>query len=593
METIIRLLPEALANQIAAGEVVQRPASVVKELLENARDADAKTVAVEIENAGKTLIRISDDGVGMSPADARLAFERHATSKIRTLDDLFNLRTFGFRGEALASIAAVAQVRMLTRPREAEIGTLVEIAGGKFEKQEPAPAAPGTVVSVRNLFFNVPARRNFLKSNPVELKHIVQEFFNFAPAYPSMRLTLVNNGETMYDLPAQSPAERVAALFDFIPPGEFLPVDEPTPLVSVSGFVVAPPACKKSLAGRYLYANGRYIRSPLLHHAVVSAYEGLIAADVPPFYVLFLTLDPKRMDINIHPTKTEIKFDDERTVYSVVQAATRKALGEVRRLTVPVSEPQDEIAKMFYRPHREGEKELTLGGYTKKNAPKNARTSWREVVETMLSSSPPGQTTTLPHEAPPPRIPLPTPKTVPSAAFSLGPERILAAVPEGLLVIDRRAALERIAYERFLSRPAAANVQRLLYPHAVRFSPEAFIALREHLDGLRKLGFDFQTANGSTLLVCGAPADLNPGEIQTAMQELAEEILNAGAPNDLLRDWTARIVAKRHARHDPNPLPPEQALELAKQLLLCDNIRYSPSGKTVFRLYDPSFFDEL
>ncbi len=583
MDTIIRVLPEALANQIAAGEVVQRPASVIKELLENARDAGAKTIVVEVENAGKTLIRVSDDGSGMSPADARLAFERHATSKIRTLDDLFNLRTFGFRGEALASIAAVAQVRLLSRPHDAEIGTLVEISGGKYEKQEPAPATAGTVVSVRNLFFNVPARRNFLKPNSTELKHIVQEFTNFALAYPSMKLTFVSNGETMYDLPVQSPAERVATMFDFLPESSLLPVGEETPLVTVAGFVAAPEVCKKTLSGKYLYANGRFIRSPLLHHAVMSAYEGLLAPGVQAFYVLFLSLDPKHIDINIHPTKTEIKFDDERTVYSVVQAATRKALGEVRRLTIPVAEPQDEISKMFYDPGH-GEKEITLGGYVRKNG--GGKTPWREVVETLLT--PPSGV--MPHETPPPRIPLPIPKNVPSAAFSLSTDRIVAAIPEGLLVVDRRAALERIAYEKFLSRSHTTHVQRLLYPHAVKFTPDACAALKEHLDDLRKLGFDFETVNGTTLLVCGAPADVGPTDVETAMRELAEEIRNAGAPRDLLRDWTARLVAKRHARHDPAPLPPEQALELVKQLFLCENIRYSPSGKTIFKLFEHDFF---
>ena len=585
MDTIIRVLPESLANQIAAGEVVQRPASAVKELLENARDAGAKSVVLEVENAGKTLIRVSDDGVGMSPADARLAFERHATSKIRTLDDLFNLRTFGFRGEALASIAAVAQVRLLSRPRNAEIGTLVEIAGGKYERQEPAPAAEGTVVAVRNLFFNVPARRNFLKSNPVELKHIVQEFTNFALAYPSVKMTFVSNGETMYELPPQSPSERVAAVFDFLPESALLPVGEETPLATVTGFVAAPEACKKSLSGRYLYANGRFIRSPLLHHAVMSAYDGLLAPEIQAFYVLYLTIDPKRIDINIHPTKTEIKFDDERTVYSVVQAATRKALGEVRRHRVPVSEPQDEISRMFYDKSH-GERELTLGGYVQKMG--GGRTPWREVVESLLA---PPSSGVMPHEAPPPRIPLATPATVPSAAFSLSAERIVAAVPEGLVVIDRRAALERIAYEKFLNQSHAGHVQRLLYPHAVKFSPDACMALKEHLDDLRKFGFDFEAVNGTTLLVCGAPADVRPADIEAAMRELAEEIQGAGAPRDLMRDWTARLVAKRHARHDAAPLPPEQALELAKQLFLCENVRYSPTGKSTFRLFEHQFFE--
>ncbi len=327
MQDIIQLLPDALANQIAAGEVVQRPASIVKELLENAIDAKAKNIKLIVKDAGKTLVQVIDDGTGMSETDARMSFERHATSKIRTTDDLFQIRTMGFRGEALASIAAVAQVELKTRRASDDTGTSIFIEGSKIKTQETVSASIGTSFSVKNVFFNVPARRNFLKSNPVEMRHILDEFQRVALAHPQIGFQLSHNDVDMYMLPTQQKMGlRIGSLLGKNYLKQIIPCQEDTALLGIQGYIGNPESAKKTRGDQFFFVNKRFIKHPYLHHAVVEAYEGLIPRDAHPFYVIFLDIDPKHIDINIHPTKTEVKFDDERTMYALVKSAVRKAL---------------------------------------------------------------------------------------------------------------------------------------------------------------------------------------------------------------------------------------------------------------------------
>ncbi len=327
MPDIIQLLPEYLANQIAAGEVVQRPASVVKELLENAVDAGAKTVQLIVKEAGKQLVQVVDDGAGMSATDARMSLERHATSKIRSTEDLFRIRTLGFRGEALASIAAVAQVEIRTKQRGQETGSLLLVEGSQVSSQTPAACPDGTSISVKNLFFNVPARRNFLKSNAVEMRHILDEFQHIALANPQIAFSLYQNDLEVFSLPAGKLSQRIVALLGNNYKEQLANCEEVTPFITVKGYIGKPESAKKSRGDQFFFVNNRFIRSAYLNHAVLAAYEGLLARDTHPFYVLFLELDPKAIDINVHPTKTEIKFEDEKTVYAVVRAAVRQALG--------------------------------------------------------------------------------------------------------------------------------------------------------------------------------------------------------------------------------------------------------------------------
>ena len=327
MQNIIQLLPDSIANQIAAGEVVQRPASVVKELLENAVDAGAKSVQLVVRDAGRTLVQVIDDGKGMTETDARMSFERHATSKIRTSDDLFKIRTMGFRGEALASIAAVAQVEMRTRRADDELGTLVRIEGSDIKAQEAVSCLPGTNLLVKNLFFNVPARRNFLKSNSVEMRHIIDEFQRVALANPEVGFSLFHNDQEVFNLVAGKLSRRIVDMFGKGYREQLASCDEETPYVSVHGYIGKPESAKKTRNEQYFFVNNRYIKHNYLHHAVVGAYEGTIPDGHHPFYVLFIEIDPSHIDINIHPTKTEIKFDDERSIYAIVMAAVRKAIG--------------------------------------------------------------------------------------------------------------------------------------------------------------------------------------------------------------------------------------------------------------------------
>jgi DNA mismatch repair protein MutL len=327
MLNIIQLLPDSIANQIAAGEVVQRPASVVKELLENSVDAKAKSVQVIIREAGRTLIQIVDDGSGMTETDARMSFERHATSKIRSSDDLFRIRTMGFRGEALASIAAVAQIEMRTRRAEEELGTLIRIEGSDIKAQESISCLPGTNLLIKNLFFNVPARRNFLKSNSVEMRHIIDEFQRVALANPEVAFSLFHNDQEIYNLPAGKLSRRIVDMFGKSYREQLNFCEEQTPYVTVHGYIGKPESARKARNEQFFFVNNRYIKHNYLHHAVVGAYEGTLPDGSQPFYVLFIDIDPSHIDINIHPTKTEIKFDDERSVYAIMMAAVRKAVG--------------------------------------------------------------------------------------------------------------------------------------------------------------------------------------------------------------------------------------------------------------------------
>jgi DNA mismatch repair protein MutL len=327
MHDIIHLLPDSIANQIAAGEVVQRPASAVKELMENALDAGATSIRLLVKDAGKTLIQVMDNGSGMSETDARMSLERHATSKIKTADDLFRLRTMGFRGEALASIAAVSQFEMKTRMAHQELGTHLVVEASEVKSQSPAACEKGTSISVKNLFFNIPARRNFLKSNPVEMRHIIEEFQRQALAHPTLSFSLYQNDEVVYDLPPAKLSQRIVALFGKSFQEQLAPCKEETDQVRVTGYIGRPESARKTRGEQFIFVNQRFTRNNYLNHAVTAAFEGLLPENSFPFYVLFIELDPKHIDVNVHPTKTEIKFDDERAVYAVVKAAVKQALG--------------------------------------------------------------------------------------------------------------------------------------------------------------------------------------------------------------------------------------------------------------------------
>ena len=444
MADIIHLLPDAIANQIAAGEVVQRPASVVKELMENAVDAGAHRIQVIIRESGRLLVQVIDDGSGMSETDARMSLERHATSKIRKAEDLFSLRTMGFRGEALASIAAVAQVEMKTRLADRELGTLLAVEGSEVKRQEPVVTEKGTSIAVRNLFYNIPARRNFLKSNPVEMRHIVEEFQRIALAHPDLSFSLVHGDEKIYDLESSNLAQRVVGLFGKSYQSQLASCGEETDLVAVTGFVGKPEAARRTRGEQFIFVNERFIRNNYLNHAVIGAYEGLLPDGAFPFYVLFLRIDPRHIDVNVHPTKTEIKFDDERAVYAVVRAAVRQALG-VHNLTPALDYSADInlMGKISGSPSLSREQFLDeqLGGGLERSNLQN----WEKLFE----EAQPSQSALFDQAmaASSPRAPLPVPSEIP--VFQLPSGYLVRPARNGVMIIDPVAASERVLYESF------------------------------------------------------------------------------------------------------------------------------------------------
>lgn len=604
MPDIIQLLPEYLANQIAAGEVVQRPASVVKELLENAVDAGATTVRLIVKEAGKQLVQVVDNGAGMTPTDARMSLERHATSKIRSTEDLFRIRTLGFRGEALASIAAVAQVEIKTKQRVHDTGTQLVVEGSQVMSQGPAAGPDGTSISVKNLFFNVPARRNFLKSNAVEMRHVLDEFQHVALANPQIAFSLFQNELEVFSLPAGKLSQRIVALLGNTYKEQLAACEEVTPFIAVRGFIGKPEAAKKSRGDQFFFVNNRFIRSAYLNHAVLAAYEGLLPKDTHPFYVLFLELDPKAIDINVHPTKTEIKFEDEKTVYAVLRAAVKQALG--LHNMAPSLDFEGDVNFAPIRPLRTaaGSSGTTLApaslrlgsgvptppagpnGPTRRDpatvpdrplpprpteqARRELEAFYRELGQPTRPEPAPESETLAPglgvgddlppeglpgvglegggRELAPPVRPAPV---LPAREGSHGPGSravqalgrfVLVPVKSGVLLIDQEAARERILYEEYAANlgQAGGASQALLFPRPVSFSPADFAILQELTEPLHALGFRFSEFGKLTVAVEAIPAGM-PAQGEKELLEGLVEQFRAG-PGTLKLDRREQLA---------------------------------------------------
>ncbi|RDB06189.1 DNA mismatch repair endonuclease MutL [Runella aurantiaca] len=608
MQDVIRLLPDAIANQIAAGEVVQRPASVVKELLENSIDAQAKNIQVIIRDAGRTLIQIIDDGGGMSETDARMSFERHATSKIRHADDLFKIRTMGFRGEALASIAAVAQIEMRTRRPSDEIGILLRMEGSELKSQESVACLPGTNILVKNLFFNVPARRNFLKTNSVEMRHILDEFQRVALAHPEISFSLYHNDTEVYNLYAGKLSRRIVDMFGKNYREQLIQCQEETPYVTVRGFVGKPDFARKTRGEQFFFVNERYVKHSYLHHAVLAAYESTISEGSHPFYVLMLDIDPSHIDINIHPTKTEIKFDDERSVYALLMAAIRKAISinhlshsidfesNVNFLS-PMSGPRTNTAPKppsFMR-------DSTLAPPLPTSRREETNLShWEKLFDGFQKPDPtPVQTTLELGEKEDFSEPLPT--TLGSRANALSAEDediknrrlavqiqnryVVSAVKSGMMLIDQRAAYERVLYDRYLKQLENQNAasQQLLFPATVRLSPANIPMILEMREEITALGFDFDALGPDTLVVRSLPGDLPSDNIQQLFEELCEQLHQSHDELRLNRsETTARTLARRFASRYLVRLSSDEIEKLINQLFISSNPNYTPSGEPIF-----------
>ncbi|MFN8395365.1 MAG: DNA mismatch repair endonuclease MutL [Bacteroidia bacterium] len=607
MKQLIQLLPDNIANQIAAGEVVQRPASVVKELLENSVDAGATRIELIIKDAGKALVQVIDNGCGMSALDARMSFERHATSKIRKSEDLFNIRTMGFRGEAMASIAAVAQVQMRSRLHDEELGNEIVIEGSEIKRMEPCLCPKGTTILVKNLFFNVPARRNFLKTNPVEIRHILNEFIRVAMAQPEVAMRLDNQGTIVYDLPAAGLEDRLIALMGKDYKGQLIPVGELTPYVGIQGFIAQPEACRHKKGEQFFFVNRRFIKSPYLHHAIQRAYEGLLPADTQAFYCIFFDIAPEHVDINIHPTKTEIKFDDERTVYQLLHSVVRKGIGQYHQAPMVEMDEDQGLMRLISqiplppvesRPEVIGNKggSSTQGGGLGKPRT-NPAAKWGDLYPGGWSES--QQNTKreaipnflFPEEAKPvERQPeVPATQSRQNEGYRLGNRYVVTHSQDGLIVIDQVHAHQRILYEKLRRAGGKAPLasQQLLFPRTLTFTPLDFSFVREVQDEIRSMGFDIHEFGPNTFLLQGVPAELKGSKAEKLFEEIISEVREGGGLDvkERVHDRLARTIAIRSAMNPGHELDPIEMRTLIDQLFACEQPGHSPGGKpTYYRL---------
>ena len=591
MSDIIQLLPDSIANQIAAGEVVQRPASAVKELMENSIDAKASAIQLIVKEAGKTLIQVIDNGMGMSETDARMSLERHATSKIRKAEDLFTLNTKGFRGEALASIAAVSQMEMRTRLRDQELGTWLVVEGSEVKKQEPVACENGTSISVKNLFYNIPARRNFLKSNPVELKHIIDEFQRLALAHVDLRFSFVQTDEVVYDVPAGKLSQRIVSIFGKSYQEQLAPCQEETNLVKVHGYVGRPEFARKTRGEQFLFVNHRFIRSNYLHHAVMSAFENLLPENSFPFYVIFIEIDPRHIDVNVHPTKTEIKFDDERAVYAVVRSAVRQAIGS-HSLTPAIDFNADVniISKLSQAAAQSNDIYFDERFSTALRNPNTEH--WEKLFEQSKNFAPrPPEPDILRFES---SINLPEEKvaeTVPEekALFQIHNRYVMRQVRSGLMIVDQQFAHERILYEKFLNqlKNRSAESQQDLFPQTVTLSAADFALVLEMEQEIAALGFRFEIFGKNTIVINGVPSNLPSGGGKPLFEGLIEQFkINQSDLSIPLKENLARSLAKRAGIKAGQKLVKEEMKALIDGLFACGTSNYTPDGIPTFFIFE-------
>lgn len=606
MSDIIQQLPDSIANQIAAGEVIQRPASAVKELMENAIDAGATSVKLIVKDAGKTLIQVIDNGCGMSETDARMSFERHATSKIKNIDDLFHIRTMGFRGEALASIAAVAQVELKSRITGKETGTEIIIEGSEVKSQEVVQCAEGTSIAVKNLFFNVPARRNFLKSNPVETRHIIDEFQRIALSYPHIHFTLHHNGLEIFHLKAGNLRQRIVGIMGNNYNERLVPVEENTTVTNIVGFIGKPEFAKKTRGEQFLFVNNRFIRSNYLNHAIVSAYDELLPRDSFPLYVLFIDIDPSRIDINVHPTKQEIKFEDEKIIYAFVNAAAKRALGKYS--VSPTLDFDSETAfgrlEGFSRnpapaEYTPAESDAQSANHLKTTFPsrndmddlgKSNLRHWKELYEDSREekklNSP--ATFTIPSRWEQEEVttqPLIAGEEKDSAAFQLHEKFIVSQIKSGFILVDQQAAHERILFEKFLNQLEnnIAPSQQQLFPQTLQLSATDFQIAREILPEVRALGFDLQEFGNNALVLHGIPSDILEGNelkmIEQIIEGYKESLTNVKFDK---REELAKLLARNAAIKNGTPLSEKEMKSLLDRLFGCESPMYAPDGRLTF-----------
>lgn len=604
MSSIIQLLPDHVANQIAAGEVVQRPASVVKELLENAVDAGANDIKLIIKDAGKSLVQVIDNGKGMSVTDARMCFERHATSKIRQAEDLFSLHTKGFRGEALASIAAIAHVEMKTKQDQEELGTHIVIEGSKFVTQDVAVLPKGTSFVVKNLFFNIPARRNFLKSDIVEYRHIIDEFHRVSLAHPQIYFTFYNNGSEMFNLQPSSLRQRIVAIFSGKTNEKLVPVKEETEIVNIQGFVCKPEFAKKNRGEQFFFVNDRFIKNGYLHHAVMAAYDGLLKDGSQPSYFLYLQVPPNTIDINIHPTKTEIKFDDESALYAILRASIKHSLGQFNVAPILDFERDSNLDIPYHYKDLDGETPTiqvdgSFNPFSEEDQPNKHFTNtnsnyrrpeptsnWESLYVGLKQDFDETDTITFENE------------TVTSSLFNndeveqvvhktyqIHKKYIVNPIKSGMIILDQQRAHQRILYEQFLTNITVhlASSQQLLFPLHLYFSTDEMQLISELKPSLTNTGFVFEETNEDSVVISGLPVNISESEVSIVFEQLLSDLQN-GIPESSFsqNDTIAKSMARSLAVKTGAYLTEKEQENLVNGLFACKDPNVSPFQKPTF-----------
>lgn len=597
MSNIIQLLPEHVANQIAAGEVVQRPASVVKELIENSIDAGATNIKLILIDAGKTLIQVIDNGKGMSATDAKLSFERHATSKIKAADDLFQLQTKGFRGEAMASIAAISHVEMKTKQGSDELGNHIKIEGSKISYQGMTNSPSGTNIAVKNLFFNIPARRNFLKSDAIETRHIVDEFQRVSLAHPEISFSLHHNGNEIYHLKTSNLKKRIIGIFGSKMNEKLVPVSEETDLIAMKGFFSKPSFSKKKRGEQFFFVNNRYVKSPYLNHAVLSAFDGLLEKGAHPSYFLYLEVPPKSIDINIHPTKTEIKFDDEKSIYAILKATIKHSLGQYNVAPV-IDFNRDATLDTPYNLVRESSRGLTPKinvdpsfnpfqkdkKSTKSFSIKKDSSNWESLY---VSANDDQQQEALFQEES---------DAVVNQTIQIQKKYIISSIKSGVVLIHQSLAHQRILYEEFLEKNSMKEVhsQQLLFPLTISFSSAEIEIIYSLKSELEDLGFCFDEFTKESVTIKGTPVSIPESKITDVLEELIEKV-NIDVPDSNYNpfDYVIASFSKSLAIKTGSILSQKEQENLVNRLFSCKEPSISPSGKTTFKTMTLNEIDQL
>lgn len=615
---IIQLLPDNIANQIAAGEVIQRPASAVKELLENAVDAGADEIRLLINDAGKALIQVIDNGKGMSETDARMSFERHATSKIKNIDDLFRIKTMGFRGEALASIAAVAQVELKTKRTEDEAGVLLEIENSTVLRQEPVAVEKGTSIAMKNLFFNVPARRNFLKSNASELKHIIDEFIRVAMAFPELFFSLSSNGQQVFHLEKGTLKQRIVQILGNSYNSKLVSVQEQTDYLNIIGFVGKPETAKKTRGDQYFFVNNRFIKSAYLHHAVMNAFDEMIAKDSYPMYALFIDLDPAQLDINVHPTKQEIKFEDEKIVYAFVQSAVKHSLAQ---FSITPTLDFDLDASIQYldavnKPFTDQIKSSTASSslyqsFTQKNqahfidskkdlghwkdfyTSPNKEAASSDLDATIASSTQPFQ---------PVYSSTPTQGTIQHSLpahfelMQIHQSYIVVQNAAGYMLVNQQNAHERVLYEKFSNAITgkAIATQRSLFPATIELSAADAVMLNELMTDMQQLGYQLEPFGNNTFVIQGTPADLEDGNEKVVLEKMLEQYKHFSSDMKFSkREKLLRSMALQQSVKAGTSLSNKEMTNLLQDLFACEIPNSTPNGKPTYMGFKKDELDKM